>query len=326
MKHFFRIAPALACAALTLIACNKFQADPFEEEQQGQLCNINVTLGGAAVDIQTKATGEAASIATAEAKVNSLQVLVFRGDILDAYATVNNASTLSLSCTAGSRKIYAVVNAPDLSSVSSLSAFEAAAVDLSANTTSSFVMVGSKTVTLPGTKSVEIDVSRLVSRVVLKKISRNFTSPSLAALGFKVDKIYLVNAAGSFNYGQTAAPTKWYNLGENKSELPALLYDAPSATVANNSSYNTLHYFYAMPNPASSKVTKLVVEATLGTQKYYYPIALPAMEPNKSYEIAGVTIKRGGSENPDTPITSDDISFSVTVKNWVTSEISEQLI
>ena len=326
MKQFSTMALIAVCAAVSLISCNKFQTDPFVNSQQDNTCNINVTLGGAAVDIETKATGEAAAVSANEAKVNTMQVLVFRGDLIDAYGTVSNASSLSLSCTAGSRKIYAVVNAPDLSSVSSLSAFESMVVDLSANTASSFVMVGSKTVTLPGTKTVEIEVSRLVSRVVIKKITRNFTSPSLAALGFKVDKIYLVNAAGSYNYGQTAAPSKWYNLGENKSELPALLYDAPAAPIANNSSYSTLHYFYAMPNPATSNVTKLVIEATLGTQKYYYPVALPAMLPNKSYEITGVTIKRGGSEDPDTPITSDSITFSVTVKGWETTGIDEQII
>ena len=325
MKQTFKFALAFLCAAASVISCNKFDNSPAYGVEDSR-CNINVTLGGAAVNIETKTTGEAAAISANEAKVNSLQVLVFRGDLIDAYATVSNASSLSLSCTAGSRTVYAAVNAPDLSGVSSKSAFEAMVVDLSANTPSSFVMVGSETVTLPGTKSVVVNVSRLVSRVVIKEIKRQFTSPSLAALGFKVDKIYLVNAAGSYNYGQSAAPSKWYNEKTNKSELPDLLYDAPAATIANGSSYSTLHYFYAMPNPASSKVTKLVVEATLGTQKYYYPIALPAMQPNKSYEITGITIKRGGSEDPDTPVTSDDISFGVTVSGWTTSEIAEQII
>ena len=325
MKQTFKMALVYMCAAVSLISCNKFDQDASNHLDNSQ-CNITVTLGGAAVDIETKSTGEAATVSANEAKVNTLQVLVFRGDFIDAYGTVNNASSLSLSCTAGSRTIYAVVNAPDLSGVSSKSAFESMVVDLSANTPSAFVMVGSKTVTLPGTKSVEISVSRLVSRVVLKKITRNFTSPSLAALGFKVDKIYLVNAAGSYNYGQSAAPAKWYNLDENKSELPTLLSDSPAASIANNSSYSTLHYFYAMPNPASSKVTKLVVEATLGTQKYYYPIALPAMQPNKSYEITGITINRGGSDDPNTPVSSDNISFNVVVSNWTTSEIGEQII
>ena len=325
MKQTFKLALALLCAIAPLISCNKIDNIPAYSPENNRY-NINVTLGGSAVNIETKSTGEAATVSANEAKVNTLQVLVFRGDFIDAYGTVSNASTLSLSCTAGERTVYAVVNAPDLSGVSSKAAFESTVVDLSANTPSSFVMVGSKAVTLPGTKSVEVSVSRLVSRVVIKKITRNFTSPSLAALGFKVDKIYLVNAAGSFNYAQTAAPSKWYNLDENKSELPALLSDAPSVSISNNSSYSTLHYFYAMPNPATSKTTKLVVEATLGTQKYYYPIALPAMQPNKSYEIAGITVKRGGSDDPDTPVTADDISFTVTVNNWTTSEIAEQII
>lgn len=325
MKHTIKnaIVTVLSLAAV-FSSCNKLEA-PMAQNAQEQRYNIDVTLGGAAIEVETKATGEAATVAANEAKVNNLQVLVFRGDFLDAYGTAS-ANTLSVSCTAGSRTIYAVVNGPNLSAVTSLNAFKAMAVDLSANSADSFVMIGSTSTTLPGTKSVNIEVSRLVSRVVIKQITRNFTAPSLQSLSFTVDKIYLVNAAGDINYGKTAATTKWYNLQEDKNEVPALLKDTPAASIANNASHSTYHYFYAMPNPATSKTTRLVIEATLGSSKYYYPVDLPALEGNKSYELAGVTIKRGGSDNPDTPVTSDDISFSLTVKGWTTSTINEQVI
>ena len=60
--------------------------------------------------------------------------------------------------------------------------------------------------------------------------------------------------------------------------------------------------------------------------KYYYPVDMPALQYNKSYEITGVTIKRGGSDNPNTPVTSSDISFSVSVNGWTTNDIAEQLM
>lgn len=318
---------ALLCvlaASAFLFSCNKFEASEPSGPEEPKY-NINVTLGGAAIEVETKTTGDASTVATNEAKVNSLQVLVFRGDFLDAYGTAN-ASSVSVSCTAGTRTIYAVVNGPSLSSVTSLAALESTMVDLSANSASSFVMVGSKTETLPGTNSVTIPVSRMVSRIVLKKITRNFTAASLQGLTFKVDSIYVVNAAGNFNYKLNGSPTKWYNENKDKGELTALLRDAPGATIANNSSYSTPHYFYVMPNSAASKTTRLVIVATLGTQKYYYPVNLPAMQYNKSYEITGVTIKRGGSDDPNTPVTSSDISFGISVNNWVTSNIAEQLI
>ena len=325
MKHTISktIASVLALAAL-FSSCNKFEGPQMQSGPE-QRYNINVTLGGAAVEIETKLTGDASTVSTNESKINSLQVLVFRGDFLDAYGTANSNS-VSVSCTAGSRTIYAVVNGPNLSGVTSLSALESTMVDLSANSANSFVMSGKTVTTLPGTKSVTVPVSRMVSRIVLKKITRNFTAASLQGLTFKVDSIYVVNAAGSFNYAMNAAPGKWYNQDKDRGDLPALLRDTPGATIANNASYSTPHYFYVMPNPGSSKTTKLVIVATLGTQKYYYPVSLPALQYNKSYEIAGVTVKRGGSDNPDTPVTSDDISFSVTVAGWTTSDIEEQIM
>ncbi len=325
MKHVLSnyFLTALALAAL-FSSCNKFE-ETAPESAPEQRYNIDVTLGGAAIEVETKATGEAATVAANEASVTSLQVLVFRGDFLDAYGT-SNSTSVSVSCTAGTRTIYAVVNGPDLSAVTSLAALESTVVDLSANSTNSFVMVGKTSTTLPGTKSVTVPVSRMVSRIVLKKITRNFLAPSLQGLSFRVDSIYVVNAAGNINYKLDAAPGKWYNQSKDKGELPALLRDTPGATIANNASYSTPHYFYVMPNPATSKTTRLVIVATVGTHKYYYPVNLPAMQNNKSYEIAGVTIKRGGSDNPDNPVSSDDISFSVTVSGWTTSDIAEQII
>lgn len=325
MKHVISktIVSVLASAAL-FSSCNKYEA-PMAGNAPEQRYNINVTLGGAAVDIQTKTTGEVATVSSNEARVNTLQVLVFRGDFLDAYGMVN-ASSVSVSCTAGSRTIYAVVNGPDLSGVTSKSALESTVIDLSSNSTNSFVMVGSTTTTLPGTKSVSVPVSRLVSRIVIKKITRNFLAPALQSLPFTVDSIYVVNAAGNYNLGLSASPGKYYNVAKFKGDVPGLLMDAPGAAIANSASYSTPHYFYVMPNSGSAKTTRLVIAATLGTQKYYYPVNLPAMQNNKSYEIAGLTVKRGGSEDPDTPVSFDDISFSVSVTGWTTNDISEQII
>ena len=325
MKHIISKTLVSVFALATLFfSCNKNDlTSPGSSPEQRY--NINVTLGGAAVEVETKTTGEAETVSAHEAAVNNLQVLVFRGDFLDAYGTAN-ASSVSVSCTAGTRTIYAVVNGPDLSAVTSLSALESTAVDLASNSTNSFVMVGKTSTTLPGSETVTIPVSRMVSRIVVKQISRNFLAPALQGLSFRVDSIYVINAAGSLDYKLNAAPGKWYNLSKDRGDLPSLLRDAPGAAIANNGTYSTPHYFYVMPNPGTAKTTRLVIVATLGTQKYYYPVNLPAMQYNKSYEISGVTIKRGGSEDPDIPVYSDDVSFSVTVNGWTTNGISEQII
>ena len=313
-KSIFAFAAALAA----LVACNKNEATPMQPQNQASLvpCELTVGICGA----MTKAT---AVTADNEAKVNRLQVFVFRGDDLDAYASVENAKELTLSCTAGERVVYALVNAPDYSTVPGKAALLAKVSELEANTLTNFEMVGSKTVTLPQSEKVSIDVNRIASRVVLKKITRSFTSAALQALDFTVDAIYLVNVAGNTSYDLTAAPAAWYNVAENKGELASLLSDAPAAPIVNGQSYPTAHTFYAYPNDLAVNTTRIVIETTLGETKYYYPINLPAMDSNKSYEIEEVKITRPGSDNPDEPVSFADASFSINVIDWTVVPVTE---
>jgi hypothetical protein len=184
-------------------------------------------------------------------------------------------------------------------------------------------MVGSKSVTLPQTGTVSIDVNRIASRVVLKKITRNFTSAALQALDFTVDAIYLVNVAGNTSYDLTAAPATWYNVAENKGELGSLLVDTPAYPIAQGQAYDTAHTFYAYPNDLAVNTTRIVIETTLGTSKYYYPINLPEMAANKSYEIAEVVLTRPGSDNPDEPVSFADATFSINVIDWTVVPVTE---
>ena len=313
-KSIFAFAAALAA----LVACNKNDVAPMQPQNQESLvpCELTVGICGA----MTRAT---AVTADNEAKVNNLQVFVFRGDDLDAYASVDNAQELTLSCTAGDRVVYALVNAPDYSAVPDKAALLAKVSELSANSLSNFEMVGSKSVTLPQSEKVSIDVNRIASRVVLKKITRNFTSEALQALNFKVDAIYLINVAGNTSYDLSAAPAKWYNVAENKNELASLLYDAPASLITNGQSYSTAHTFYAYPNDLATNTTRLVIETTLGETKYYYPINLPEMAANKSYEIEEVKITRPGSDNPDEPVSFADATFSINVIDWTVVPVTE---
>ena len=312
---------AFAAALVALVACNKNEATPMQPQNQDSLvpCELTVGICGA----MTTAT---AVTTENEAKVNNLQIFVFRGDDLDAYASVDNAKELTLSCTAGERVVYALVNAPDYSTVPGKAALLAKVSELEANTLTNFEMVGSKTVTLPQSEKVSIDVNRIASRVVLKKITRNFTSAALQALDFTVDAIYLVNVAGNTSYDLTAAPAAWYNVAENKGELASLLSDAPAAPIVNGQSYDTDHTFYGYPNDLATNTTRLVIETTLGETKYYYPINLPEMAANKSYEIDEVKITRPGSDNPDEPVSFADATFSINVIDWTVVPVEDVTI
>lgn len=269
-----------------------------------------------------------------EVKVNTLQVFVFREDALDAYASAENAIELTLSCTNGERTVYALVNAPDMSAISSKSALLASRSNLNNYPDYGFEMIGSKDITLPQASSVTIDVSRIVSRIVLKQVTRNFTSPALADLEFKIDEVYIINVAGDINYGLDGEPESWHNAGQYDGTLPDITYDDADAGIVNGDYWPLNYRYYAYPNDNYDSTeedwcprrTRLVLKTTLGDQIYYYPITLPELEPNKSYEIENLTITRPGSDNPDIPVTFQDATFEINVLPWSVVPVTDGVI
>ena len=296
--------------------------------------NANVPVDGErtelTVGIATGMTKSTTITAEDEVKVNNLQVFVFRGDALDAYGTADDASSVTVSCTKGTREVYAVVNAPDMKDIATKTDLLAAKSELTDNNESNFVMIGKTNAELPSDVTVNVDVDRIVSKVVLKKVNRNFTSAALAALDFSIDEIFITNVAGDVNYGLTDNPLDWYNKMDYASELAMFTHDAPAASVVNEEAYSTQHTFYCYPNKAadsdatswSPRRTRLVLKTTLGTDTYYYPVTLPELENNKSYELE-LTITRPGSDSPDNPVSFADCTFSISVKPWTVITVSD---
>ena len=296
--------------------------------------NANVPVDGErtelTVGIATGMTKSTTITAEDEVKVNNLQVFVFRGDALDAYGVADNASTVTVSCTKGNREVYAVVNAPDLKDIATKTDLLAAKSALSDNDESNFVMIGKTNADLPSELPVNVEVDRIVSKVVLKTVNRAFTSAALAALNFSIDEIFITNVAGDVNYGLTDNPLEWYNKMDYNSEMAMFTHDAPAASVVNEEAYSTQHTFYCSPNKAadsdaaswSPRRTRLVLKTTLGTDTYYYPVTLPELENNKSYELE-LTITRPGSDNADMPVSFEDCAFSISVKPWTVITVTE---
>lgn len=351
MKKIFSFV-ALAATLAGLASCNKENTSgvPSNDElfPKGEAVSLQVGIEAAG---QTKATGIVGD-ETDEAKVNSLQVLVFRGDALDAYGTIANSKSITVSCTAGDRVVYALVNGQDMKAVQTKTEFLAKISLLSNNAITNFEMLGVKNVTLPQTSAVSIDVDRVAARVVLKKITNNLTSPALQAMEFGVDSIYVTNVPGDCLFkrivpdtqGGTVAtyvPTVWYNKMklENGNFISAFHLDSPKSKIVYTKSDATAHYFYAYPNPAeaatvkaedfinagewSARRTKLVLKCHIGPDTYYYPIILPVLENNKSYEINEISITRPGSDSEDKPVSFADATFEINIKPWTTVLVAD---
>ena len=292
----------------------------------------------------TKATGEVNTTtaeyhSAAEQTVNNLQVFIFSDDILDGYASADNLTSTSVECTAGSRDIYCLVNAPaTLSSIVSKTALLAAVSELAENP-SGFEMIGSsagQTIAAGDNADIEVPVGRLASKIVIKSIENALKTGG----SIKITRVYVSNVAGQVNYGlDTYSPAdgKWFNKGgyQALNNLGSFTQDISlSAVVEHGSTYSTGHYFYAYPNNSaqanhaetwSPKRTMLVVQIEYNGNLYDYPVDLGVdLAPNKMYVLNNLKLvnlgnsddgEEGGSDEED-PVTGSTVQVSVDIVDW----------
>ncbi len=321
MKNSLQIIAA-AILALCLAGCNE---KPGAETSEERLVHTTVSIAGSPVTRATDVT------AADEETVSNLQIFVFddKGaveDYLDAGASMSG----EVITKEGEKTVVAVVNAPNLKNVTTRSGLLTRTSLLSDNAPRSMVMTGEVTAVLQDGGNITIPVTRIISKVVLKKVTLNFTSTTNASKEFRIQSIYLINVAGDNTYSATSEPTIWYNKlrdGYNDTGTGSfrLLSDSVNTTVANKSSYTRDHTFYCYPNLISTESfdpvwcprhTMLVVDALLGNDRVYYPIELPVIGRNKSLVFEELTITKKGSDQPYKPVEDGTCNITVTVVPW----------
>lgn len=261
-----------------------------------------------------------------EAAVNKLQVLVFSSNgTLDAYAKVENQDSLSLECLSGQKSIYAIVNGPDLDYIKYKDDLLTLPSYLSDNYTDSFVMWGTKTMTLSKSTSVSIPISRIVSKVTLSKITRDMSStPAFRDSDLVIENIYMINVPGNF-YLSGDVPSIWCNPSFNNYSCKDFLVDKVATALPDGESLDQKHTFYVYPNLTekdtdssswSPRHTRLVVEVKLDGEVYYYPVTLPEIESNKVYNISELVLTRPGVDTPDLIISKSEVDAALSISEW----------
>lgn len=341
--------------AIAAIACSCEPEKDCLPCQEEKTATLNVSLDFED-DNHTKATSYVTS-QTYETAVNNVQVLVFDSTgALNAYVDADKSVTgITINTTAGSKTVWAVVNGPDLSTVTSVSGLSAKTIDLGDNSTtasSGFVMAGSTTCTISNsTTTASISVKRFVSRVALAKVNNALPS-SYGSL--KINNVALINVVGNQNLAGAATASTWYNKMGRKdgatasnqiidgstylASHPTLTFKSVESSVASGASHTptTPYLFYTFPNSTSNNVTgwatsftarktRLVVAATIGGKKYYYPVVIDTPSRNNAYTVE-LTITGLGSTEPDKPVEKGTINASVTVEGWATGSIYNETI
>ncbi len=296
-----------ACAVIAAAACNKEKtAVPVRD---GDAAEITVSLSG---DALSKAVYNDA-LAGNEIKVNSLQVLVFNGGVIDAYGNdykvlpdgnFANKYGVRLTATRGQRKIYAVVNAAaDLSGVATETELLTKISYLKNNSIGGFEMIGSTETELVAQNFIDVPVFRFVTRIKIDKITNRFTNTTLGDEVY-LRRMYVTNLGGDADYTKAPGSIQFATTGfgsainavgttvneSEKSTLNSMIYEKIFTGTANtsnpgngegcikialNSSYTTPHSFYVYPNGNLETLpTHLVIEMVVNGNIYTYPLKL----------------------------------------------------
>lgn len=336
----------MAVAAI-LSSCDKHESASQTDTEITDNGKVSLKVSVASAATRSTATWD-------EDAISSLCVFVFNADgSLDGYGSASSSS-LTLTCTTGAGKsIYAVTNKSiTVSNEDSytFSDLEAVTSDLSDNSADYLVMSGwvvDKEIV--ASESVEVPVYRAAAKVSVAKIINSISDAAYKGETLIITGIYLVNAVvGAYplcDSLETYDNITWANQTKyvSSTTYDTYLYDGMKETVS--STYSTPHYFYCYPNPTTensadgedwAEPTRLVIEATLGGDTYYYPITLTTEDSesgeiygvrrNTHYHFSSITIKLRGSTSPDLPISDEEISFSVDVEEWVDAEMGDLTI
>ena len=190
----------------------------------------------------------------------------------------------------------------------------------------------------PDGREQRIDVDRLVCKAGIQKVSVQFDNPALAALPFHLKGIYLTNCYGFSRYGSDCGvadlyyvASAWYNrMGfQSDAGVDGLLAETGlDIPVSAGRPHTQEHVFYFYPNPWPEardtrsgtwerRMTRLVLEAQIGGQTYYYSVTLPVSQRNQVYLIEEAVIRKPGSLDPeqDEP-GAIEVTFSSSPDDW----------
>ena len=306
MRKSFFVLAAVACCA-----CSKGVSDSSCVKDEVVELNFSVPV------MATRASGS-----VTEDAVESLQVFVFGSDGQVQSSGIAEENSLTLTCTTGEKKVAAIVNSSPVEGVNNISELEGCMSGFGDNSLGCFAMSGLASKTLSASGTVEIPVKRLVSKVTLSSVSRDFRLEQHQNMDFELMSVFLTNTPQQIGYFKPQQSDELINGGESDMETIAasgeLLYDdLGEVGVGQGETAEVGNFLYCYPNMLAdpAQPAYVVVQTRLGDGIYYYSVALPAMESNKCYNVS-LTVTMPGSLTPDVPVKKEDAQFRVSVGEW----------
>lgn len=325
MKRFLFVTAVLLAAAA---GCDREPCAECSEDPVPR--HVTLTLDGCG-----PATRSADISPEAEGRVSRCQLYVFSrgGSLVGSYPSPDGIFELYL--TDETYDFVAVANKEVLPSAPpTKESLLSTVTTLSENDTSRFVMVGKlENHLIMADEKITVEVSRLVAKVTC--CVRTAFTGILAERPFEVEDIYLTNVAGendlALSHSVPDASGTWYNRLDlaqtgNAGHPAEFLHEKIGRQMAASDSLGDGLCLYAYPNASAdshdkdrwgSRCTRFVVRATLAGKRFFYPVTLEEVRPNRHYHIE-LTIAGYGFDHPEDQVSPyGSLAASVTVFPWI---------
>lgn len=195
-------------------------------------------------------------------------------------------------------------------------------------------------------KPCDMELHPIMSKIVLRSIRCDFSGMAYEGARFTGAKVYMTNVSticrmmqekdfrtrGTLNTGRLV-PEDLRNLAD-----PSMIsQNLPDSIGKDWLEVNRTMYCYPNTNEEESQgspFTRMVIEGQINGTTWYYPINInredicwvegtPGIDRGQTY-IYDITIKRTGTDDPDKPVTLDDISVVCEVVPWEEKENREE--
>lgn len=237
----------------------------------------------------------------------------------------------------GKKTIVAVANISEdrytWSDINSLTSLEKMKAYLDEDSPEAPVMSGIANIDAGKEFSCSMKIRPVMSEVVLRSVRCDFSGRSYNGEILKDVKAYLTNVCNAWPIlkDTLSRSSDYTNIGRADSSAlkrmthPEYIYKDIKGSIGSSPVKTDIH-FYCYPNVTTeesmgSPYTRLVIEGTLGGQKYYYPLNVnrkdgsPGIERNTVYTM-DVVITRRGAIDPDTAVDSASATVTVSVEDW----------
>lgn len=314
-------------AAVMLSSCREEPCIRCLEEQQGIDEKINYVQ---LYVMPSPATKVMDATAEKESCIHSVILYVFdshTGEVITKYR--DSTGCFNFTIADGQYDFATLVNTAD-TEPTCLNELRSTVSCLSNNKPDSFVMYGLETsVDIITSRYLSVTAHRLVAKVNYS-VSVDWNNQSFSDYDFIVKGAYMTNVCGEAAYDNPGYTVEdWYNKMFNDASQSSLFFGNESCSLSNKETLESEHTFYIYPNKSddchdksmfSPRCTRLVVEAMLSGETYYYPVTIPEVISNTAYDIK-LTVKGPGMEHPeDENIASGSMGVAIGVYEWETGE------